>query len=296
MALHGTLMDIPLCDLLSMVGKSRGVLEIENPNTKFKALFQTADNMIVAMCAHCKTQPDLSEATVESILIDFLNQPEASFEFRREERLHNGIPVSLRIDVVLLECMSRWDEMRTLRPDLPHPDTVFMTDAADILIVENIELEEFWLLTRPLFVGGCSAREIAAILNLDLDDSLVQVEKLCKLGVLKPVRLFDLPVDAVLPLPNPSAVVGNTTTPTRQTATDACCTHLPSSVVDDEINTIELTTNTTGTVESSAPRKAHPDSLRNVKPFEPDCLTLTKLIHGVMHALRPNAVTINHGS
>ncbi len=175
-----------------MVGKSQGVLEMQSKKQEYKVLFETSDGFILSVLV--KDYPNAENPDVCSLILEFLKQPEASFEFRREERIVGGMQVSLRIDAVLLECMCAWDEMATAHPELPHLDTVFESKMCKNFISndlqKDIELVQFWLMVEPLLRRGCSGCQIQAILSLNTEEILINLEKLYKLGYIAPAQRF----------------------------------------------------------------------------------------------------------
>ncbi len=188
MAIFGTLEEMPLPELLTMLGRRTGKLQLtELPKKQNYQLFLnkatlkaiSVDNQILA-----------NEMLARQAMVELLSFEQGIFEFKRlpEDQLEQNL--NIPIDKLLLQTTVEIDEMKVQSERLPDAKTRFKR-AGQVDIWVDDALYNFWQNCSALLDKGCSAEEIATNLSLNIEVVRYNLYKLRSLGKISPVRVFE---------------------------------------------------------------------------------------------------------
>lgn len=185
MALFGNLRDIPLADLLAMLVGRQGVLEVFGlPGLKPCQIAVRGGRILWVKQGGKLLEPLQARA----LLVELVARKEGAFEF------HPGLPrpegplLGWSLERALLDITTYQDERQAYRDQLPHPETRFRVGRE--LRLEEEPLKGFWQQARPFLQQEASARDLARVLCLPLEEVRFYLHKLRLLGAVVPVRTF----------------------------------------------------------------------------------------------------------
>jgi hypothetical protein len=187
MAVFGNLRDMPLPDLVAMLGRRSGVLEVFGLPGKRQGYALALDGGRVVWVREGNRILDPLEARL--VLQELLRLQEGAFEFTP------GIPpageavLGWPLERLLLTMTTVEDEFQAYRPLLPDPKTRFQVAALEVWLEEP--LYSFWERAKPLLQTGASAEDLASRLRLPLDEVRYYLHKLRLAGKVAPVRAYE---------------------------------------------------------------------------------------------------------
>ncbi|WP_448569438.1 DUF4388 domain-containing protein [Thermus sp.] len=187
MAVFGNLRDMPFPDLVAMLGRRSGVLEVFGLPGKRQGYALALDGGKVVWVREGNRILDPLEARL--VLQELLRLQEGAFEFTP------GIPpageavLGWPLERLLLTMTTVEDEFQAYRPLLPDPKTRFQVAALEVWLEEP--LYSFWERAKPLLQAGASAEDLASRLRLPLDEVRYYLHKLRLAGKVAPVRAYE---------------------------------------------------------------------------------------------------------
>lgn len=178
MAIFGSLTDMPLTDLLPMLGRRNGVLEVWKEQQNVSIWLEAGLLRSVWLDGN-----NLEAPAARSLLLELM-QVQGSFEFNL------GQP-TLRCDYLLdwpLEEIMGIPEAASAQ--LPDSETQFQAIHLEIWLEEP--LFGFWQQAKPLLSAGASAQKIAQQLEMPLETVRRYLHQLRLVGRIGPVRAYRL--------------------------------------------------------------------------------------------------------
>ena len=186
MAIFGNLRDMPLLDLLSMLGRRSGLLEVWNlPGEQDSYLLALERGRLLWVKANGRR---LDALQARSCLFALASAAEGAFEFVPTQPPEENPHLDWPLERLLLSVTSTQDEISQQRSLLPDPATRFQSAALEVWLEEP--LYSFWQRARPLLDQGASARELAHHLNISLDEVRYYLHRLRLAGRVAPVRAY----------------------------------------------------------------------------------------------------------
>lgn len=182
MAIFGSLADIPLTDLLPMLGRRNGVLEVWNDPQQSSSLWLEA-GLLRAIWLEGK---NLETPSAQKLLTELIDS-KGNFEFNLGQPT---LPCNYLLDWPLEELLSRLPSESVSDTPLPDAQTKFQAISLDIWLEEP--LFGFWQQAKPLLSGGASASQIAHALGLPLETVRQYLYQLRLVGRVGPVRAYQL--------------------------------------------------------------------------------------------------------
>ncbi len=185
MAIFGCFSDIPLPDVMSLIGSSTGTLTVSRYDNQHVYLFGIQNAVITDVRFNGQEIVDKNQA--RSFITELIQTNLGDFEFERGKSTTGSH--SLPISEILNSSLSLIDEIQAFREHFPDPHTVFIA-------IENgkgwlgSDLKTFWQDSHPYFQKGISALEIQEYLGLYLDQILLKLYKLRTTGLIVPKRVF----------------------------------------------------------------------------------------------------------
>jgi hypothetical protein len=186
MAIFGSLADMPLADLMVMLGRRSGVLEVFALPGKRQGYSIVLDRGKVVWVREGQRWLDSLEARFA--LQDLLRNQEGSFEFTPGIPPVDGEALGWPLERLLLTMTTVEDEQAAYASVLPDPKTRFQAASLEIWLEEP--LFSFWGRAKNLLVNGASAEEIAQNLHLPLKEVRYYLYKLRLVGKVTPVRAY----------------------------------------------------------------------------------------------------------
>lgn len=202
MAIFGTLEEMPLPELLTMLGRRTGRLQLsELPQEQNYNLYLDKAQLKAVSSGQDFLTNDLA---VREAIIKLTNFDKGIFEFKRlaqdELKQHIDIP----IDRLLLQTATAIDEIQLNKERFPDAKTRFKTSGQVEVWIDDV-LYNFWQSCSPLLNKGCSAEEVSQNLSIDLELVQHNLYKLRSLGKIAPVRLFEeKPTPSISSAPKPA--------------------------------------------------------------------------------------------
>ncbi|GLV48417.1 hypothetical protein TJA_15730 [Thermus sp. LT1-2-5] len=188
MAIFGNLRDMPFPDLVGMLGRRSGVLEVFHlPGRKASYIIALEGGKVLWVREGTKV---LDPVQAHSALQDLFRMEEGAFEFTQgtPPPPPNGQTLGWPLERILLAMTTVVDELAAYRPHLPDPKTRFQAVALEVWLEEP--LWSFWERARPLLARGASAEELAQRLGLPVDEVAYYLHKLRLAGKVAPVRAY----------------------------------------------------------------------------------------------------------
>ena len=187
MAIFGSLREMPFADLVGMLGRRSGVLEVFGlPGRRGSYTIALEGGKVVWVKEGGRPLDPLS---ARSALQELLRTEAGAFEF------HAGTPpppegqaLGWPLERLLLTMTTIEDELSAHRPFLPDPKTRFQAVSLEVWLEEP--LWSFWERARPLLAQGASAEELASRLGLGVEEVAYYLHKLRLVGKVAPVRAY----------------------------------------------------------------------------------------------------------
>jgi len=188
MAIFGNFSDIPLPDVLSMMGQSAGRFSIWNhPSNHFYRLYLN-NSSLRKMEIDGVVITEILE--VRSHMIDLMSSQEGEFEFVKNTETVDG-PLSLPLEQVLLSGLTAVDEIAAFSEVLPSEDTFFkFSGRTDIFLDETLGI--FWEQCGYYLLNGASSRVLKAQTAYGIDEIRLYLYKLRSLGLIVPSRRYEV--------------------------------------------------------------------------------------------------------
>jgi hypothetical protein len=187
LAIFGDLQDMPLVDLLSMLGRRSGLLDVWNVGGKRNRYILALDrgNLLWVKDEGGYLDPLKARST----LLELASAGRGAFEFTPIEPPKRSPLLNWPIERVLLSVTTIHDELASYNSLLPDPKTRFQVAALEVWLEEP--LYSFWERAKPLLQAGASAEDLASRLRLPLDEVRYYLHKLRLAGKVAPVRAYE---------------------------------------------------------------------------------------------------------
>ena len=187
MAIFGDLQDMPLIDLLSMLGRRSGLLDVWDVGGKRNRYILALDrgNLLWVKDEGGYLDPLKARST----LLELASAGRGAFEFTPVEPPKGSPLLNWPIERVLLSVTTIHDELASYNSLLPDPKTRFQVAALEVWLEEP--LYSFWERAKPLLQAGASAEDLASRLRLPLDEVRYYLHKLRLVGKVAPVRAYE---------------------------------------------------------------------------------------------------------
>lgn len=187
MAIFGDLQDMPLVDLLSMLGRRSGLLDVWDVGGKRNRYILALDRGNLLWMKDEGGYLDPLKA--RSTLLELASAGRGAFEFTPIEPPKGSPLLNWPIERVLLSVTTIHDELASYNSLLPDPKTRFQVAALEVWLEEP--LYSFWERAKPLLQAGASAEDLASRLRLPLDEVRYYLHKLRLAGKVAPVRAYE---------------------------------------------------------------------------------------------------------
>ena len=187
MAIFGDLQDMPLVDLLSMLGRRSGLLDVWDVGGKRNRYILALDRGNLLWMKDEGGYLDPLKA--RSALLELASAGRGAFEFTPVEPPKGSPLLNWPIERVLLSVTTIHDELASYNSLLPDPKTRFQVAALEVWLEEP--LYSFWERAKPLLQAGASAEDLASRLRLPLDEVRYYLHKLRLVGKVAPVRAYE---------------------------------------------------------------------------------------------------------
>jgi hypothetical protein len=187
LAIFGDLQDMPLVDLLSMLGRRSGLLDVWDVGGKRNRYILALDrgNLLWVKDEGGYLDPLKARST----LLELASAGRGAFEFTPVEPPKGSPLLNWPIERVLLSVTTIHDELASYNSLLPDPKTRFQVAALEVWLEEP--LYSFWERAKPLLQAGASAEDLASRLRLPLDEVRYYLHKLRLAGKVAPVRAYE---------------------------------------------------------------------------------------------------------
>jgi hypothetical protein len=187
LAIFGDLQDMPLVDLLSMLGRRSGLLDVWDVGGKRNRYILALDRGNLLWVKDEGGYLDPLKA--RSALLELASAGRGAFEFTPVEPPKGSPLLNWPIERVLLSVTTIHDELASYNGLLPDPKTRFQVAALEVWLEEP--LYSFWERAKPLLQTGASAEDLASRLRLPLDEVRYYLHKLRLAGKVAPVRAYE---------------------------------------------------------------------------------------------------------
>jgi hypothetical protein len=187
LAIFGDLQDMPLVDLLSMLGRRSGLLDVWDVGGKRNRYILALDRGNILWMKDEGGYLDPLKA--RSALLELASARRGAFEFTPVEPPKGSPLLNWPIERVLLSVTTIHDELASYNSLLPDPKTRFQVAALEVWLEEP--LYSFWERAKPLLQTGASAEDLASRLRLPLDEVRYYLHKLRLVGKVAPVRAYE---------------------------------------------------------------------------------------------------------
>lgn len=187
MAIFGSLEELPIPEVLSMLGHRSGHLKVWDLPDDKRCDFYIDKGKLKALRINGRRIEEVFEVREEMVAL--LSTKNGSFEFDRcaPEALQQGLNAS--IQQLLLSAATAIDEIAAYRNNFADPRTRFQTLTTFATWTDQ-ELARFWERAKEPLMQGVSALELADLLEMNLEQVQLVLYKLRSLGVIEPVRQF----------------------------------------------------------------------------------------------------------
>jgi hypothetical protein len=188
MSIHGSFKTLPLPDLLPMLARRNGVLEI-NHLAHYGTLHVVFERGIVRRLEHNSVAMDRVQA--RAALLEAVNDSKGTFRFTADTMFvpRDG-DLNWSLEKVLLGLATQADEQAHHDALLPDADIVFQ--ATSFVAPPDEPLWSFWQRAQDWLAQGVSARKLAVQLGIPERQAQFFLYKLRLAGKVSPVRLIDL--------------------------------------------------------------------------------------------------------
>jgi hypothetical protein len=178
---------MPLVDLLSMLGRRSGLLDVWDVGGKRNRYILALDRGNLLWMKDEGGYLDPLKA--RSALLELASAGRGAFEFTPIEPPKGSPLLNWPIERVLLSVTTIHDELASSNSLLPDPKTRFQVAALEVWLEEP--LYSFWERAKPLLQAGASAEDLASRLRLPLDEVRYYLHKLRLVGKVAPVRAYE---------------------------------------------------------------------------------------------------------
>ncbi|PYE53758.1 DUF4388 domain-containing protein [Deinococcus yavapaiensis] len=184
MAIFGNLDELPFPDVIGMLGRRSGHLNI---TTTAAVTLHIDDGHLLAL--YLGPQAIHDAGRVREVILELTRAERGSFEFKRIQPNDLVQHHHLALNKLLLSITAVLDELAHYRTMLPAPETRFqqVRDAPEDL---DASLKDFLDAAAPSLLLGASAAELAPRQGLHLERAQLYLYKLRALGLLTPVRAY----------------------------------------------------------------------------------------------------------
>jgi hypothetical protein len=187
LAIFGDFQNMPLVDLLSMLGRRSGLLDVWDVEGKRNRYILALDRGNLLWMKDERGYLDPLKA--RSTLLELASAGRGAFEFTPVEPPKGSPLLNWPIERVLLSVTTIHDELASYNSLLPNPKTRFQVAALEVWLEEP--LYSFWERAKPLLQAGASAEDLASQLQLPLDEVRYYLHKLRLAGKVAPVRAYE---------------------------------------------------------------------------------------------------------
>lgn len=191
MAIFGDLLELQLPELLNLVGRRTGKLELLEVG-KFKRV----ELHISTQCLKGIVIGDelLDDALlVRDKLASVMNETSGTFEFHKVPEIALRGSLSISIPQLLLSIASTIDEIDAYRKSFSHPNTIYKClTPCEVWLDEDLYL--FFEKAQPYLNSGVDAQVLANKLDLSLDQIQLYLYKLRSVGKVSPIRAFEVEI------------------------------------------------------------------------------------------------------
>lgn len=191
MAIFGSLKDMSFPDLVGMLGRRSGVLEVFALPGHRQAYTIALEGGRVLWVREGRRV--LEPLQARSVLQELFRMSEGGFEFvpGTPPPPPDGQVLGWPLERLLLTMTTVEDESRAYSATLPDPRTRFQAVSMDMWLEEP--LWSFWEKAKPLLgqPGGASAEELARRLGLREREVVYYLHKLRLAGKVSPVRAYE---------------------------------------------------------------------------------------------------------
>jgi hypothetical protein len=187
LAIFGDFQDMPLVDLLSMLGRRSGLLDLWDVGGKRNRYILALDRGNLLWMKD--EQGYLDPLNARSTLLELASAGRGAFEFTPVEPPKGSPLLNWPIERVLLSVTTVQDELASYNSLLPDPKTRFQVATLEVWLEEP--LHSFWERAKPLLQAGASAEDLASRLRLPLDEVRYYLHKLRLTGKVAPVRAYE---------------------------------------------------------------------------------------------------------
>jgi len=186
-AIFGSLEELPIPEVLSMLGQRSGHLKVwDLPDDKRCDLY-IDKGRLKALRINGRRVREVFEVREE--MVSLISTQNGAFEFDRcsPEVMQQGVDIS--IQQMLLSAATAIDEIAAYRNNFADPRTRFqMLTTFDTWTDQT--LARFWERAEQSLMHGASASELAESLDMNLEQVQLILYKLRSLGIIEPVREF----------------------------------------------------------------------------------------------------------
>lgn len=203
MAIFGDLSDLPFPEVLSMLGRRTGRLEIVLPDLSEKIEVHLEQGVLRGVRANGRWLDD--PLWVRDRLTALMDAECGCFDFHREEAESLHRSVELSIPQLLLSIAAAVDEISHYRRRFAHPETRFVVLGREEVWLDQ-DLYDFLTRAEPRLLAGVNASELAGELGLSIEQVQLNLYKLRSVGRVAPLRSFAaLTGDETIAQPAPRA-------------------------------------------------------------------------------------------
>jgi len=190
LAIYGNLGDLPLPDILNMLARRSGLLEVAEGdgrrNDASYRLYLDRDRLRGLFVNGREFSDPFLVADAFRVL---LNLEPGTFEFTILEESELQGTLALPVKQLILSSATVIDELNAYRARFPHPTIIFQSD---VPVLEHLpgDLELFWMRAEPHLKTGMSAEELARELQLSVEQVQLHLYKLRTAGTIVPRRSY----------------------------------------------------------------------------------------------------------
>ncbi|PTY06071.1 hypothetical protein DB346_01510 [Verrucomicrobia bacterium LW23] len=185
MAIFGTFNDMPLPDVLSLVGRSSGRFFITDLPTYVDYELNFFDGALIALYINQSPVEDVVD--VSHSMVELMRTRIGQFRYERRPPHDLVEYFRLPVDQLLLSSLAMADEIDAMRPFLPNEKTVFVCAENSEKWMDD-DLRYFYELSYNLLNEGASGEVIATKTGQYLDQVLFCLYKLRSAGLIVPCR------------------------------------------------------------------------------------------------------------
>lgn len=175
---------MPLPDLLPMLGRRSGVLELWNLEGGHNVSLWLETGQVKGVW---HTGKSLEPNQARLMVLELMNSKHGSFEFMLgSPKMVCQFPLNWTVEKLLMVTFPTAET--PAQTQLPDPATKFQAVSLEVWLDEP--LFGFWQKARPLLARGASSQEVARHLGLPLEQVQKSLHRLRLAGRVSPVRAF----------------------------------------------------------------------------------------------------------